>query len=149
MTEVLFYQLRHQPLEAALPGLLERCLQRGWKAVVEAGSNERAEALDAHLWTYRDDSFLPHGLNTGDSAAIQPILLTADSSNLNAASVRFLVDGAPMPELDPYDRVVVMFDAGDETALVRARGWWKEAANGGHDVSFWEQAENGAWQKRG
>lgn len=149
MTEILFYQLRHQSLDAALPGLLERCLQRGWKAVVETSSNERAEALDAHLWTYRDESFLPHGLNTGDSAADQPILLTAEPGNPGAADVRFLVDGAEMAELDPYQRVVVMFDAADDEAVSRARVWWKEATGGGHDVSFWEQAENGAWQKRG
>ena len=61
MTEMLFYHLQRQPLERVLPTLLERSLERGWRVVVQAPSEERVDALDAHLWTYRDDSFLPHG----------------------------------------------------------------------------------------
>ena len=61
MTEILFYHLHRQPLERVLPTLLERSLERGWRVVVQASSEERVEALDAHLWTFRDDSFLPHG----------------------------------------------------------------------------------------
>src|SRR5919205_246230 len=61
MTEVWFYHLQGQPLERVLPNLLERSLERGWRIVVQAASDERVEALDAHLWTYRDDAFLPHG----------------------------------------------------------------------------------------
>ncbi len=61
MTEIRFYHLLDQRLERVLPQLLEMSLARGWRVVVQATSEERIEALDAHLWTYRDDSFLPHG----------------------------------------------------------------------------------------
>lgn len=149
VTEVLFYQLRRQTLDSVLPPLLERCLERGWRAVVQTSSNERAEALDAHLWTYRDDSFLPHGLDTGDQAAEQPILLTAETGNPNDAEIRFLVDGAAPGEIEPYQRVVVVFDGGDDEALTAARSWWKSVSADGHDVSFWEQNEAGRWEKRG
>src|ERR1700694_4947883 len=83
MTEVLFYHLQHQPLERALPALLEKSLERGWRAIVQAGSEERIEALDAHLWTFRDDSFLPHGTWRESEAAAQPILLTVSEGNPN------------------------------------------------------------------
>ncbi len=94
MTEVLFYHLQGQKLEGVLPGLLEKSLQRGWKVVVQGASEERIEALDAHLWTYRDDGFLPHGTWREQDAAQQPILLTLTDSNPNAANVRFLIEGA-------------------------------------------------------
>ena len=60
MTEVLFYHLQNMSLESVLPPLLEKSLERGWRVVVQSTSQERTEALDAHLWTYRDNSFLPH-----------------------------------------------------------------------------------------
>src|ERR1700741_4597108 len=97
MTEILFYHLQHQPLERVLPALLEKSLERGWRVVVQTASEERAEALDAHLWTYRDDSFLPHGTWREAQAPEQPLLLTLGGDNPNGAAVRFLVDGAPMP----------------------------------------------------
>ena len=57
MTEVCVYDLQNMSAEYVLPPLLEQSLERGWRAAVQATSPERADALDAHLWTYRDDSF--------------------------------------------------------------------------------------------
>src|SRR5690606_34994480 len=107
MTEVLFYHLQNQPLEAVLPALLEKCLERDWRVVVEAGSVERCEALDALLWTYGEESFLPHGLWRDADAAQHPILLTAEPDNPNSANVRFLVAGAAAGELGGYLRAVL------------------------------------------
>ena len=94
MTEVLFYHLEHQPLERVLPSLVEKTLERGWRAVVQAGSEERVEALDTLLWTYREESFLPHGTKRDGNPDVQPVYLTTSEDNPNGATVRFLVDGA-------------------------------------------------------
>ncbi len=97
MTEVLFYHLQGQKLEGVLTPLLEKSLERGWKVIVQGASEERIEALDAHLWTYRDDGFLPHGTWREPQAEAQPVLLALDERNPNEASVRFLIEGAAVP----------------------------------------------------
>ena len=97
MTEVLFYHLQNMSLESVLPPLLEKSLERGWRVVVQSTSQERTDALDAHLWTYRDDSFLPHATWRAGDAQDQPIVLTAEEGNPNRANVRFLVDNAALP----------------------------------------------------
>ena len=128
MTEVLFYQLHRQPLERVLPTLLEKSLERGWRVVVQAASEERVEALDAHLWTYTDDSFLPHGTWRDPEARDQPILLTLNADNPNGAAVRFLIDGAPVPaDAASYARIVLLFDGEDPDAVEAARARWTEA----------------------
>ena len=99
MTEVLFYHLDRQPLERVLPELLEKCVERGWRTVLQLGSEERCEAIDAHLWTYRDEAFLPHGTKKDGQAEGQPIWLTTGPDNPNGATVRFLADGAEPPDL--------------------------------------------------
>lgn len=148
MTEVLFYQLQRQPLETVLPGLLERSLQRGWRCVVQAGGEERMRSLDDALWTYADDSFLPHGTEADDPAA-QPILLTTADGNANGASVRFLVDGAALPgEPQAYERIVLLFDGNDSDALLRAREDWKKVKSAGLSATFWQQNGDGRWEKR-
>src|SRR5215831_5323259 len=122
MTEIVFYQLQRQPLERVLPTLIEKSLERGWRVVVQAASEERVEALDAHLWTFRDDSFLPHGTWREAEAREQPILLTLDGDNPNGAAVRFLIDGAPMPaDADAYQRIVLIVDGEDPDAVAAAR----------------------------
>jgi DNA polymerase-3 subunit chi len=150
MTELLFYHLHRQPLEKVLPPLLEKSLQRGWKVVVQMSSEERVDALDAHLWTFRDDSFLPHGTHRDSAAAEQPILLTVHDDNPNAAGVRFLLERAPVPEnADSYQRIVMLFDGEDEEALAEARRHWTDAKARGFDVTYWQCDEQGRWQRRG
>src|SRR5437588_7619337 len=114
MTEMLFYHLLRQPLDDVLAMLLERSIARGWRVVLQAPSEERVDALDSHLWTYRDESFLPHGTWRAVEAADQPIVLTINGDNPNGATVRFLIDGAPVPaDAHAYERIVVLFDGED------------------------------------
>jgi DNA polymerase-3 subunit chi len=153
MTEVLFYHLDRLPLERVLPGLLERCLERSWRAVVQVGSDERCASLDAHLWTYRDDAFLPHGVASESGAArsayLQPVWLTTGDDNPNQAEVRFLVDGAEPGGLCDYRRVVMLFDGNDADAVERARSAWTKARADGHAATYWQQDERGRWVQKG
>jgi DNA polymerase III subunit chi len=149
MTEMLFYHLKGQSLEQVLPPLLQKSLERGWRVVVQASSDERVEALDAHLWTWRDDAFLPHGTSRDPDAAEQPIVLTADGVNPNGAAVRFLVDGANLrADASNYQRIVLLFDGDDAEAVEMARMRWNEAKESGAQVTYWKTDGNGRWHQQ-
>lgn len=147
-TEIWFYHLEHRTLEEVLPNLLERSLERGWRAAVQATSAERVEALDTLLWAYAEESFLPHGTQRDGTPEAQPIYLTTEPDNPNAAKVRFLVDGAELGGADTYDRIVFLFDGRDGGAVARARAAWQDAKDKGFAVSYWQQDPDGRWQKR-
>jgi len=146
--EVVFYHLLHKPLEAALPQLLQKCLERDWKVVVQTGTQERCNALDAHLWTFADDSFLPHGTKADGYAEHQPIYLTPEQDNPNEADVRFLVDRATPPPLGSYKRAIYMFDGNDDSAVQEARQRWKEAKAEGFEIAYWQQTQAGGWERK-
>lgn len=149
MTEVLFYHMQNMKPENVLPPLLEKSLERGWRVVVQAGSEEHADALDAHLWTYKDDSFLPHGTWRDGDAADQPIVLAIAEGNPNAANVRFLVDSGALPaDVEGYERVVLMFNGDDTEALENARAAWKDGKARGFAVTYWQADDHGRWQRR-
>ena len=148
MTEMLFYHMKGQTPEQVLPALLQKSLERGWRVVVQASSDERIEALDAHLWTWRDDAFLPHGTWRDAEAAEQPIVLTVNEENPNGATVRFLVDGANLGgAATAYERVVLLFDGDDPDALDNARARWSEAKAAGVAVTYWQADEHGRWRR--
>ncbi len=146
--DILFYHLTETRVEDALPPLLEKSIERNWRVAVQTVSTDRSAFFDAHLWTWRSDSFLPHGLEGEDFAAGQPILITAAGGNANGASVRFLIDGAEPPELSGYERVVFMFDGHDEGQLAGARSQWKKLKGEGHSLSYWQQNHDGRWEKK-
>ncbi|CDZ47939.1 DNA polymerase III subunit chi [Neorhizobium galegae] len=148
MTEVLFYHLTESKLEDALPALLEKSVERGWKVAVQTSGDVRRDVLDAHLWTFREDSFLPHGTDASPMAEAQPVLLTSAAENGNGATVRFLVDGAEPPPIADYDRIVFMFDGYDAVQLDNARAQWKKLKGEGHALTYWQQSEEGRWVKK-
>jgi len=145
--EVWFYHLERTALDQALPDLLEKTLAKGWKALVRTGDAARLEQLDEWLWTWRDDSFLPHGLAEEPLAARQPILLTTGQENPNGAEALFLVDGAEPGALDGYARAMVLFDGRDEAALATARAQWSALKATGAAMSYWRQQGRG-WEKQ-
>jgi DNA polymerase-3 subunit chi len=153
VAEIWFYHLERKTLDDVLPSLLELTLKRGWRAVVQSGSGERLEAIDNLLWTYLDESFLPHGTRRDGHEPLQPIYLTEDGQNPNGANVRFFVEGADMmlaeADVGSYERLIYIFDGRDDEAVERARETWKWARGSAQAATYWRQTETGGWQKQG
>ena len=152
MAEYGFYHLTRTPLEQALPKLLGRVLAGGGRAMVLLASHERLEALDAALWTVGDPDWLPHGTPRSGHPDYQPIWLTIEDAGEagapNGARFLFLLEGTSSARLDAFDRVLDLFDGGDEEAVAAARRRWKAAKAAGHLLTYWQQGPRG-WEKAG
>ncbi|MQB43585.1 DNA polymerase III subunit chi [Rhizobium sp. ICMP 5592] len=148
MTDVLFYHLTESKLEDALPPLVDKSVERGWQVAIQTREPARRDALDTHLWTYREDSFLPHGTDESEMADKQPVLLTVSPDNLNSASVRFFIDGAEATDIGTYQRIVFIFDGYDQEQLEGARAQWKKLKGEGHNLTYWQQTREGRWEKK-
>jgi DNA polymerase-3 subunit chi len=150
MSEVYFYHLERRSLDDVLPELLERTLARGWRALVRAESSDRAQAIDTLLWTWNEESFLPHAQAGDGDPSAQPVFITAESGNPNRAEVLFLVGGAVADDWNEgsFSRVVVVFDGRDSAALSTARKAWKTVKELGHDATYWRQSAQGKWEKQ-
>lgn len=148
MTDIAFYHLVRRGVDETLPALLEKIQDRGLRAVVLAGSPERVEALDSLLWTYRGDSFLPHGARRDGYAAEQPIYLTETEENPNDAGVLVVLDGASPEFVASFSRCLDLFDGNDPAALAGARMRWKAAKAAGHELTYWQQGEGGQWRQK-
>lgn len=154
MTEIWFYHLQRQPLERALPLLIEKSLEKGWRVAVQAMSEERLEAIDSWLWTYSEESFLAHGRARDGDARLQPVYLTDGVENPNGAALRLFVEGAKIApalaaEGAAYARIVNLFDGNSLEELSCAREQWKELKSLGLQAAYWQQSERGKWEMKG
>lgn len=149
MAEIRFYHLTLKSLEDVLPVMLERTVVRdGRRAVVVAGSPERVEKLNTHLWTYNDQVFLPHGSKADGHATQQPVWLTDQDENPNEAKVLFLADGASSENVAAYDLVCELFDGRNDEAVAAARNRWKAYKDDGHALTYWQQTDRGGWEQK-
>jgi len=153
MPEIAFYHLTRATVAETLPKLLERSRARGWRAIVQATSEASLAKLDADLWSYRQESFLPHGTKADGAPATQPIYLTCENDNPNDADARFFVEAARMaPALAgagaPRQRAALLFDGRDDDELADARAQWKELRDLGYSLVYHQQSEGGGWEEK-
>lgn len=146
ISEVRFYHLTRSTLEQALPPLLEKVVERGWRAVVRTSSSERAESLSETLWAYREDGFLPHGTARDGRAAVQPIWITDKDENPNTANTLILTDGVLKSDLTA-DLICLIFDDSDPHLMAATRAEWGAYKAAGHALTYWQQSDKG-WEKK-
>ncbi len=147
MTEIRFYHLSSQPLEKALPKLLEKVLGKGLRAVVKTISRERVDDLNTLLWTYSSSSFLPHGAQSDGFAQRQPIWLSYTDENPNSAEVLVLTDGVSCDRVSDFTMCLELFDGNNPDSVSRARERWRLYKQDGHQVIYHQQTERGDWKE--
>lgn len=149
MSEIRFYHLLTQPLERALPAILNKVLSTGRKAVIRFADDKEAARFNDHLWTYDPASFLPHGTSKDGHANLQPVYLTAKAENPNGADVLILCNQETVPENVAHFSLCCDFLNGqDDDAVQHARARWKAYKEAGHEVTYWQQTENGGWEQK-
>jgi DNA polymerase III subunit chi len=148
VTEARFHHLERRRVDQALPPLLERAREEGRRVVVRASSDEMAAALNERLWTYDDSSFLPHGAAGDGDPTTQPVFLTCEAGNPNAATMLVRLSGAEASETDDaFDLIILLFDGRDEAALGEARREWRRLKDEGRAISYWRESDEGDWER--
>lgn len=145
--QIAFYHLERAPVTEVLPKLLEKALGAGLRTLVHVRDEKMMEEIDQSLWTYDPGSFLPHGTQSQGHVADQPILVSFDGQNQNAANCAAVLDGQVPADMNVFDRCLYIFDGQDASAVEKARAHWKKFKAQDHDVTYWQQGPTGGWQK--
>lgn len=150
MSRIDFYHLQKQTLEQVLPKLVEKAYATGKNIKIKVGNEARVEFINSLLWTYSDESFIPHGSKKDGFAKEQPIWLSSEDDNPNQAEMLFLVDGAAieLSEIKNFERIFNIFDGNVEELLQQARLFWKELSATEEEKNYFQQDENGRWNKK-
>ncbi len=148
MSEIRFYHLTRQPLDQALPAILMKAYTGGRKVLVHCADKNMAKKMSEQLWTYRDDSFLPHGLANEDHANLQPVLISDTDENQNEADVLILCGGALSEKLNDFSLCCEMLEDHQSDQVEAARARWKDYKEAGHEVTYWFQSETGGWEQK-
>ena len=149
MAVARFYHLTRDPIEALLPGLIGKAQEIGLTVALRGGDEARMAVLDRLLW--QGDGFLPHGMAGGPYDADQPCLLvwSADPAPTlpNRPGCLVTLDGAEVTadEAQAMDRLCVVFDGMDESAVARARDQWRALTGAGVAAEYWSR-ESGRWE---
>ncbi|MEZ5752921.1 MAG: DNA polymerase III subunit chi [Paracoccaceae bacterium] len=149
MAVARFYHLTRDPIEALLPTLIGKAIEGGLTVALRGTERARMEALDRLLWL--NEGFLPHGLAGGEHDADQPCLLLWDETPagaiVNKPGCLVTVDGADVgaEEAQAIDKLCIVFDGTDQSAVDRARAQWRDLTGSGCHAEYWSR-ESGRWE---
>lgn len=145
--EYWFYHLEAATVEGILPGLLEKTREKGWRALVKL-PEDKLTSMDEFLWTYRDDSFLPHGRDDEPLADQQPITLSTSADTAAGHQAVFLLEGAEIGNMEGVERCMIMINGRSESDVNRERKRWKSLKDTDAALAYYQQNERGGWDKK-
>jgi len=145
-----FYHLSKSSLDEALPKLASKAYESGKRIKIKVGGELRVDFLSSLLWTFDEESFLPHGVKKDGFADMQPIYLSSDDENPNGATLLFAVDGADinLENTQGFERILYIFDSNNENELSKARTTWLAFKGNAGERHYWQQTPAGSWQEK-
>ncbi len=142
-----FYQLKRDPVEAALPLIARASLKAGERLLVVSADARQLSAIGDALWQNLPETFLANGHAHAPHAEAQPILLSDRPEAINGARYLAIADGQWRDPPQPFERTFYFFD---DAALHAARASWVEL-RGREEIErrFWKQDQGGRWVESG
>lgn len=103
--------------------LAEQVSRQGQRVYIRAANTEAARELDALLWSFTPESFVPHALKDSPEAAHAPVLIGSDSSAPTGTHCYLNLGTDAAPEQAGVE-VVAEFVLNDPTAKATSRASW-------------------------
>jgi len=148
MTDIRFYHMEQATLDTALPAIAMKAWQTGKRVMIQVPDKKEASRLNDHLWSFHPNVFLPHGADGDDHADRQPVFITAGHDNVNDAEILILTHGVTHDTVGDFTMVCEMLDGRVDAYITAARARWKDYKSAGHDLTYWQQDDNGKWSKK-
>ena len=148
--DIRFYHLTRDPIETALPLLLEKVVGAGHRVLICVGdmTDDDIVQIDKALWSYRADSFLAHDRDGCKHPEAQPIFITRAHENANNADVLMLLNGTDSALRPQMAMTLQMFDGTNPDIVSSCRAHWAKWKADGAALTYWQQTESGGWAQK-
>jgi DNA polymerase III subunit chi len=134
MTQVDFYVLKERASGNRYTlacRLSEKIYHQGRRIFIHTGSEEETRHLDRLLWTFRQGSFVPHGIDGSCDPTVNPVIIGHNTNNDEEHDVLINLAGAVPGFFSRFERVAeiidkepqVIADGRDRFRFYRDRGY--------------------------
>ena len=150
MTEIIFYSSAPLQVENTLFTLIEKSYEKGYKSLLLFQDKEKCSVIDEKLWTYKQNSFLPH-LSKDEKFSDEidiPIYLSTKNENPYKAELLFSIDGFLPDHINNFERVIIIIDANDKILLEKYKKYYLDINKDFEDIVFYKSDDNGKWTEK-
>lgn len=106
--------------------LAEKCYLTDKRTVIFAQKEEDCKKIDALLWTWKQQSFVPHVIvPTLSEPQFEPVVLTSQIESVLGYDTLLMLDPLPVEKLDHYQLVIDFAEKYDSQAIEQSRNRYK------------------------
>jgi len=144
LQKAFFYNASHRDVVADITWLTENIFKKNNSIVIFCTDQETAKVVDDFLWSYKEDSFLPHALKKHEEVSLNPILVSTDLDEGFEHNVLIALNGVLINEKDwqRFAKIYYFFDDQDMTEKENARSMWKSFSSLDIDCKYWINEKN-------
>ncbi len=150
MTQIIFYNTAPLQVENTLFNLIEKSIENGYKSLLLFNDKDKCSAIDEKLWTYKQNSFLPHSSENekiSDEIDI-PIYLSTKNENPYKAELLFSIDGFLPDNINNFERVIIIVDVNNKILLEEYKKYYLDINDDFEDIVFYKSDDNGKWTEK-
>lgn len=135
MTEVLFVEVTATRLEFRVCELAEGIYAQGERLQILAPDSGQASRLDDFLWTFRPDSFIPHGLlePAGDNPTL-PIVITTREEQVPGIRRLLMLEFASPEFLRSFAEAIHLVVVDNRDRREASRRYWVQLREAGFSL---------------
>ena len=136
MTEVIFVEVTASRMEMQACEIAERIYAEGDRLLIVAIDEEQAARLDDLLWTYKPDTFVPHGLwKSMDNEPAQPVIITTQKERVPGIASLLTMDYCPVEMVQQFSQVIHVVVVDNQERLEASRRYWTLLKDAGFSLS--------------
>lgn len=134
---IVFIELKIASKNKYVCDLAEKLYDNNVSVTVFAGETKLLTQLDDLLWTWKQESFVPHSLYQQNTAVDTPVLLTAEKDHLPETDALILYDPLPPEYLYKYKLVIDFAEVYHSDKVKQSRIRFKNLRDSGRfDLHF-------------
>ena len=144
LEKAYFYNSSHRNVVADISWLIEKLFNEKNRILVCCKDQETVEVIDAFLWAYKEDGYVPHSIATKEKSSVCPILITSDIHKEYDHNVLLALSGVLIEEKDwrKFSRAYYFFDDQENKEKANAREMWKSFSSLNIVCKYWINKAN-------
>jgi DNA polymerase III subunit chi len=111
-------------LSLAMARFINARVSDGRRVALRVSDDRKAARWDQFLWTWDDQSFLPHSVLGAQWPADEPVTVATRLPPATPDMILICLDEVPLGDLDGYDDVYELVDRNTDEGVERARERW-------------------------
>ena len=144
MREIFFYNIESRDFLKDIALLTEKLFKEGIKVLIICPDDDVASIFDNFLWSFREESFIPHIVLERDSVQLETVIISKEQLDIVSFKALIVFKGSTVATdyCNKFEKTYYFFDDKNDNEKNLARTAWRESIKLGAKCKYWKFEKN-------